>query len=132
MYVVVEGLLHVFAPVNGAEMKVAQIVPGQFFGEMSLLSGDPRSATVRAGTDTVAFEIGRASVKALMELRPEVAAEIAQVVAERRLGNSSRKWVTSEVSKSGETPASFAMHLLGKMRNLFGLSERKQGPGGSP
>ena len=40
MYILVEGLLNVFAPVSdGSEIKVAQITPGLFFGEMSLLTG---------------------------------------------------------------------------------------------
>jgi len=132
MYIVVEGLLHVFAPgADGVEMKVAQLVPGQFFGEMSLLSGAPRSATVRAATDAVTFEIGRASFKELLAQRTDIAVDIAQVVAERRTGNAARRKPVGEISKSEETPASYAMHLLGKMRSLFGLAERKNGADGS-
>jgi len=53
MFVLVEGLVYVFAGDDGTEVKVAQIVPGQFFGEMSLLTGEARSATVTAASRTV-------------------------------------------------------------------------------
>jgi CRP-like cAMP-binding protein len=133
MYILVEGLLHVFAPGEGegTELKVAQITPGQFFGEMSLLSGSPRSATVRAATDAVTFEIGRESFKGLLAQRIEIAEEIAQVIAERRSGNAAKRKAIGEISKNEENPASFTMHLLGKMRILFGLSERKNTLDGS-
>ena len=59
MYILVEGLLNVFAPVSadGSEIKVAQITPGLFFGEMSLLTGEERSATVTCQTDAEVYEV---------------------------------------------------------------------------
>ena len=89
MFILLEGLLYVFLDIrdSGEETKVAQIVPGQFFGEMSLLTGEPRSATIKATTDTVVYEIRKDTMNALFENRPQTAEMISNVVAERRLRN---------------------------------------------
>ena len=42
---------------NGERIRVGQIEPGEFFGEMSLLTGEPRTASIVAGTDVIGHEI---------------------------------------------------------------------------
>ena len=41
------------------EVTLARLGPGNFFGEISLLDGGPRTATVRANTDTTLLCLGR-------------------------------------------------------------------------
>src|SRR5258705_5230435 len=49
-YVVQQGRVHVSAPdESGKEVALADLGPGNFFGEISLLDGGPRTANVRAG-----------------------------------------------------------------------------------
>lgn len=71
MFLIAEGLLDVFVffQDQGKEMRVAQIDAGKFLGEISLLTGEPRSATVRAGSDCVLFEITHPVMKRLFEMR---------------------------------------------------------------
>jgi hypothetical protein len=86
MFFVVEGLLDVLVSVDDAPepLLVGQMAAGDFFGEMSLLTGAPRSATVRAVVSTVAFEITRDDIHELITTRPDVARRISRIVAERQ------------------------------------------------
>lgn len=84
LYVVAEGSLDVFAPAAGGEsVRVATLGPGDFFGEMSLLTGEPRRATVRTATAAVLYEMSRETVARLIEERAKVAEILSRAVAER-------------------------------------------------
>jgi len=102
MHVVVEGMLEVELPAGpdggspGRPLRVGLLLPGEFFGEMSLLTGAPRSATVRAAADSVTYEIGREQFAALLEARPSIAEEIADVVAAREVRNALAMWPADE------------------------------------
>ena len=60
LYLVLEGRLEVLSkPDNGPERPVATMGAGEFFGEMSLISGRRRSATIRALSEAFLWEVGR-------------------------------------------------------------------------
>ena len=122
MYIVVEGLLEVFALVDGVELKVGRITPGEFFGEMSLLTGEPRSATVRAATEVVLFEIRKDNLLPLFEARPALATSITEKVAERKLRSERRRREASEQQPSAQETKTLAGQILGKMKRLFRLA----------
>ncbi|MCI5073727.1 mechanosensitive ion channel family protein [Oricola sp.] len=85
LFVVAEGVLDVH--VEGQDqkpLKVGHISAGEIFGEMSLLTGAPRSATVSASTGVVAYEITHAQFEALLKERPEIAEAISRLVARRQ------------------------------------------------
>lgn len=55
---------------NAAPTPLATLLAGDFFGEMAVLSAEPRSATVTAATDGVLYELRREDLEAVMELSP--------------------------------------------------------------
>ena len=55
------------------EQVLARLGPGDFFGEMSLFDGQPRSATIQAEADTVLFWLDRANLDQLIEQNPRAA-----------------------------------------------------------
>ncbi len=120
MFILCEGLLHAFLRTNGTVegIKVGQIGPGEFFGEMSLLTGEPRGATLVAATDIVAHEITRENITGLLSRRPEVAEVISTVVAERKVRNS-EKMATATQEERVEETATLAQQIMGKMRAFF-------------
>ena len=63
------------------------ITPGSFFGEMSLLTGEKRAATIKAESESIAYEIEKESIEKLIKARPEVLNEIAEVITERQRAN---------------------------------------------
>ncbi len=125
MYLLVEGLLYVFVKPDedgdsDEDLHVGQIVPGQFFGEMSLLTGEPRSATVTAATGCVVFEITKETIMELIHKRADIAAEISRMVARRRIATSQAKQTLGRDEKI-EHEQNVAEQLLRKMKNFFGL-----------
>lgn len=68
----------------GRQIAVTRLGIGQCIGEMSLLTGSPRSATVEAVTDCELVEIPKDSISVLFEERPELVDELAHIMTERR------------------------------------------------
>lgn len=130
MYVLVEGLLYatVTHETDGKAVRVGQVTPGQFFGEISLLTGVPRSATITAATDSVIYEITQATMAELLKNRPEIMENLSQVMAERRLRNESTLQSLSGQAQE-EARASMARQLLDTMSGMFGkIWSRAGGP----
>ena len=68
---------------------IATAGPGEFFGEISLLDGGPRTATVIADTPVVAIRLFKSSFDRVVKEEPQVAGKILTVVA-RRLREAER------------------------------------------
>jgi CRP/FNR family transcriptional regulator, cyclic AMP receptor protein len=62
---------------------IGNLRPGDFFGEISLLDGGPRTASVVAGTPVTAIRIFKRSFDRVISEEPTVAAKILAVVAKR-------------------------------------------------
>lgn len=120
MYVLVEGLLDVRADLDNGQkqVKVKSIQPGEFFGEMSLLTGEPRTATVVTVTDTVVYEIGKEDLEGLLEKRPEIAVQISQIIASRRQDLKTMGDLSPEEKVVSQQ--TIANQILDKMKNVFG------------
>lgn len=121
LFVLTEGLLEVEArDAQGDSRPVARLSPGGVFGEISLLTGQPRSATVIARTDAVLYEITADSFMPVLQRRPALAEELSVIVA----GRLSRNAALAQV-EPGETPQEaerpLANRILGRMRGFFRL-----------
>ncbi|MDP1635796.1 MAG: cyclic nucleotide-binding domain-containing protein, partial [Gallionellaceae bacterium] len=57
---------------------------GNFFGEMGMMTGAPRSATVVARTDVECYRLDKEAFKEIMLARPSIAEEVANVLVVRR------------------------------------------------
>jgi CRP-like cAMP-binding protein len=85
MYVVCSGTAVVTLEHGGAAgQEIAAIAPAGYFGEMSLLTGEPRSATVIARGDTTLIEIGADLFRRLASLNPLAVEQIGVTVVSRR------------------------------------------------
>jgi CRP-like cAMP-binding protein len=88
MFILVEGIADVFIAENDKMIKVSQLHPGQFFGEMSLLTGEPRSADVVATTDLVAYELHRDHLYKTIHDHPGIVEKISEILVERKYQNA--------------------------------------------
>jgi CRP/FNR family cyclic AMP-dependent transcriptional regulator len=76
-------VIHGRARVLGQNRARSSLGPGGFFGEVALLDGGPRTATVTAGTQLVALRIPRRPFLKLLEQEPKVALTVLQELAGR-------------------------------------------------
>ena len=84
MFVILSGQARVVLEPSGQE--VAVIPAGGFFGEMSMLTGDRRTATVRAIGDVRVLEIESKDFRALAVENPHLLDHVSSVVTNRRVG----------------------------------------------
>lgn len=85
LYIVKSGRLCVEAQSeNGKKIPLAELQAGDFFGEFSLVTGDPRSATVTALEDSVLLSIGKPEMQALIDANPKLSGYISDVLAFRQ------------------------------------------------
>jgi CRP-like cAMP-binding protein len=101
------------------EKEVARLVAGQFFGEMSLMTGEARTASVVAASDLVTYRIDKPAFEKVLRETPAIAEQIADILAERRTALSAAQNERDEVRKKRiET----ARHdLASKIRGFFGI-----------
>src|SRR5919198_5002539 len=85
MYIIKSGLVEVRKKdtTTGFDFLVAQLSEGAAVGEMSLLTGKPRSATVTTVQPTVVFTLTRADFRNLLTQHPEISLGLARILAER-------------------------------------------------
>ena len=85
LFVVADGEVEVvLRRENGRDVVVDTMARGEVVGEMSLLTGEPRSATVRAADSALVYEVGRRQFEPLLQANPQWIDELAEIM-ERRL-----------------------------------------------
>jgi small-conductance mechanosensitive channel len=112
-YVVVSGRLSVRA--GSPAKEIAILERGAAFGEMSLLTGEPRSATVTALEDCTLFEMGRDVFARHLEAHPERLAQLANMIEERKAGLAA----ATLSAASGKAPV--PGKALDRLREIFRL-----------
>lgn len=113
MFLVTDGSLVITAGPDRREVAVTET--GGYFGEMSLLTGDPRSATVTARLDSTVLEISAEAFGAHVRSHPGVLEALAEAAVTRRHELDAVK------AAPGATPAAKAS-LLARMRTFFRLA----------
>jgi CRP-like cAMP-binding protein len=86
LFIIGWGELQVSVPEDGkTDRAVAQLGPGEFFGEMALLRDEPRSATVRALSDAQVFSLSADNYARFIQEMPSLQNALAQVGSRRQL-----------------------------------------------
>lgn len=85
MFVLLRGTARVSVAKNGSEIPVATLSAGNCFGEMSLLTGERRSATVRAEADCYVMEIGKLVMAEIIRDSPDCLRQLSEVLAARKM-----------------------------------------------
>jgi CRP-like cAMP-binding protein len=118
MFVIERGTLSV--RVDDTTREVAELGPGGFFGEMGLLTGQPRAATVQSKTAVELLVVDHASFSAILLSHPEVAQTISTRIAELQAANANRDLERTELTVEASESSS---DLLAKIRSFFRLGK---------
>lgn len=117
LFILVEGEAIVRIGTGTDEREVARLVAGQFFGEMSLMTGEARTATVVAATDLTCYRVNKAAFEVVLREQPSIAEHIAEVLASRRTALSAVRDEAEEVKRRRDETAK--QDLLGRIRGFF-------------
>ncbi|HZY45732.1 MAG TPA: cyclic nucleotide-binding domain-containing protein, partial [Anaerolineae bacterium] len=104
---------------SGQSTTVATHGPGNFFGEMSLLTGEPRTASVVAQIDTEVVVVDKADVTKLLMADSSIAEALSNVI-ESRLRGTAEQIALEEEARSGKLTAQQSP-LLNRIRSFFGI-----------
>jgi len=83
LYLLVEGTVEVRRQTGEGEVRLDTLGAGAYFGEMAVLDGSPRSATVVATSDVRALVLDGVRLRELVLEMPELAFDLLRVLAER-------------------------------------------------
>lgn len=97
-----------------ASIEVARLGPGSFFGEMSLLTGSPRAATVTAVNECRVLAVNKTALEPIIHDHPQLAEHMSKVLAERRKALADR--LASEPEPEPEP-----LDLFDRIREFFSI-----------
>ncbi|WP_426078171.1 mechanosensitive ion channel family protein [Janthinobacterium sp. PSPC3-1] len=117
MFVVLEGSLDVVIDGPHGPLEVARLWPGDCVGEMSLFTGEPRSAHVRAREASVTFEVAKHTMAGIFQCNPALAGQIAALIEARRgINDDALQRPAGTPAGVPETPG-----MLDRIREFFRL-----------
>lgn len=122
MFLILAGSVTVLAEQNGQEQPLYTLSTGDTFGHMSLMTGAPRLASVRANDHLALAEITKADLAPLLDAHPTVIDAVADEI--RKLEISREALVRREGPNGPEAlmPAGFLDHLAERIRHFLPLT----------
>ncbi|HEY5629711.1 MAG TPA: ATP-binding protein [Candidatus Limnocylindrales bacterium] len=111
LYVIAEGELEVVKRSRSSEVPLARLGPGEIVGEMAVLEGKPRNATIRAVVPSRTIRVGRDIVLELVRTRPSAALSIIRTVTGRLRSTESLLREREKLAALGTLSAGLAHEL---------------------
>lgn len=124
LYILIAGEAQVWLEQEGERRLLTTLPAGSVFGEMGLLTGEPRRATVTAKSDVECYRLDKAGFEDILRSRPAIAEEMAAILTERNMQLTSAREALDAEAHARERQRQHAS-LLGKMRTFFRLGEGK-------
>lgn len=115
LYLMVAGTAEVWVDTPTGRKAIATLGPGSVFGEMGMMTGEPRRATVGARTDVICYRLDKSGFEDIIRNRPDVAGAMSDVLASREVELQARR---------GETPGqgeAKRADIHARIRAFFGL-----------
>ena len=121
LYILDKGTVDIRIRDGEREVTVATMEAPNYFGEHGMLTGSPRAATVAATSEVECFRLDRAAFDELLRYRPEIADDMAAVLAARQ---EELERFREALEQGGErlSRSDRQLEILGKMKHFFGLS----------
>jgi len=121
-YILKSGGADVSVRRGARDLTVASLAPGNFFGEMSFLTGEKRNATVTAQTDCIVYALSHTVLATILESNTALAEDLARILEERQKSADGRvaEAASSEIAAPSPVPRTV---LLSRIRRFFCLDE---------
>jgi CRP-like cAMP-binding protein len=126
LYIMMTGTAEVRVNFDGVEKVLTRIDAPDFFGEMGLMTGEPRTATVVALTEVECYRLDKEAFIRIIKDRPEIASEISDLLANRRVALEALRQDMDAEAKARCIDAE-KHRLLGTIERFFGLGDEEQG-----
>lgn len=124
LFIIDQGEVEVFITSANQHRKVlTKLHEGDFFGEMALLTGEKRSASVQAVTDVIVYQLNKEAFKEVIETRPLILDEIGSVLSRRKdqLTELMMEITGNPREVASMSPQDAKSRILGRIRSYFGL-----------
>ncbi len=118
LYVVRSGTVAVRTGAGGSAREVATLNAGQFFGEMSLMTGASRAATVVAKSDVECYVVDKEAFQEIVQEKPELAGTISEILSRRQVA------LGEEPAPNVAPTAAQKNQLVAKIAQFFGIKPR--------
>ncbi len=120
LYVIISGEAEVRVTVDstGVSETIATLHAGDFFGEMGMMTGEPRAATVMALSNVECYRLDKEAFNEILQDRPEIAEDISRILARRRVELDAAREGLNEESKRARMRF-HQVDLLARIRRFF-------------
>jgi small-conductance mechanosensitive channel len=120
-YIILSGSVEVFAEKLNKQLAILQT--GKFFGELSLMLGIPRTATVRSLEDSILFVINNKGFEKLLHEQPELAEVIIEELGKHQEELSERQQQLRSMGlvDAAEDDKNPVVWVRKRLKNLFSL-----------
>ncbi len=124
LYILARGHVGIFHDsadgTQPARQRLATLHAPAYFGEMGLLTGQPRGATVVAEAEVLCYRLGKPGFEAILRSRPELAKALSQTLAARQAANDATLASLSAEARTRAT-GTRANDLVRRIQEFFGL-----------
>ena len=121
MFVLLHGDAAVSVSQNGSLIRVGSLRMGDCFGEMSLLTGEKRTATVRAEDDCEVIEIAKPAMAAVLRDAPECVTKLSELLATRKMETEGLIKDLTQGLAEEKTAREYRATFLHRLRSVFEL-----------
>jgi small-conductance mechanosensitive channel/CRP-like cAMP-binding protein len=121
MFILLRGIAQVSVARNGTALRVGTLRAGDCFGEMSLLTGEPRTATVQAERDCIVLEISKPVMSDLLHNSPECLDQLSGLLAQRKMETEGILRDATPIAEQTEKEREYRATFLRRLRTFFEL-----------
>jgi small-conductance mechanosensitive channel len=121
MFVMLRGTAAVSVAKNGTHVRVGAMRQGDCFGEFALLTGEPRSATVRAENDCEVLEISKLVMAEVLRESPEYLTALSELLAKRKLEGEGIVKDAAMPQEQEKKESEYRSSFLRRLRTVFEL-----------
>jgi small-conductance mechanosensitive channel/CRP-like cAMP-binding protein len=125
LYLLAQGHVDVVSEDNGNRNRLATLVAPAYFGDLGLLLGQPRTATIVASGDALCYRLDKEAFDATIKARPELTEMLAQVLAQRQAANDATLQALYADRHAHDRPTRRS-DIVRRIQQFFGLASEQK------